>query len=44
MDIPAVVRQQYWISPAVGPGPLFSATKRAARKLTQLFRIPDPKL
>ena len=33
MDIPAVIRQQYWISPAVGPGPLFSATQRAARKL-----------
>jgi hypothetical protein len=34
MDIPAVIRQQYWINPAVGPGPLFSATQRAARKLT----------
>jgi hypothetical protein len=34
MYIPAVIRQQYWISPAVGPGPLFSATQRAARKLT----------
>jgi hypothetical protein len=34
LDIPAVIRQQYWISPAVGPGPLFSATQRAARKLT----------
>jgi hypothetical protein len=33
MDIPAVIRQQYWISPAAGPGPLFSATQRAARKL-----------
>ena len=33
MDIPSVIRQQYWISPAVGPGPLFSATQRAARKL-----------
>jgi hypothetical protein len=28
-----VIRQQYWISPAVGPGPLFSATQRAARNL-----------
>ena len=34
LGIPAVIRQQYWISPAVGPGPLFSATQRAARKLT----------
>jgi hypothetical protein len=34
VDIPAVIRQQYWISPAVGPGPLFSATQRAARQLT----------
>ena len=34
MDIPAVIRQQYWISLVVGPGPLFSATQRAARKLT----------
>ena len=32
-DIPGVIRQQYWISPAVGPGPLFSATQRAARNL-----------
>jgi hypothetical protein len=32
-DIPGVIRQQYWISPAVGPGPLFSATPRAARNL-----------
>jgi hypothetical protein len=34
MDMPAVIRQQYWISPAVGPGPLFNATQRAVRKLT----------
>ena len=34
MDIPAVIRQQYWISPGTGPGPLFSATQRAARNLT----------
>ena len=34
MDRPAVIRQQYWISPAVGPGPLFNATQRAVRKLT----------
>jgi len=34
MDIPVVIRQQYWISLVVGPGPLFSATQRAARKLT----------
>jgi hypothetical protein len=34
VDIPAVIGQQYWVSPAVGPGPLFSATQRAARKLT----------
>ncbi len=33
-DIPAVIRQQYWISPGTGPGPLFSATQRAARNLT----------
>jgi hypothetical protein len=32
-DIPAVIRQQYWINPAAGPGPLFSATQRAARNL-----------
>ena len=32
-DIPAVIRQQYWLNPAVGPGPLFSATQRAARNL-----------
>jgi hypothetical protein len=29
-----VIRQQYWISPGTGPGPLFSATQRAARNLT----------
>ena len=33
-DIPAVIRQQYWISPGTGSGPLFSATQRAARNLT----------
>jgi len=33
-DIPAVIRQQYWISPGIGPGPLFSATQRAVRSLT----------
>jgi hypothetical protein len=33
MDIPSVIRQQYWISPGTGPGPLFSATQRAARTL-----------
>jgi hypothetical protein len=32
-DIPAVIRQQYWISPGTGPGPLFSATQHAARTL-----------
>ena len=32
-DIPGVIRQQYWISPGTGPGPLFSATQRAARTL-----------
>jgi hypothetical protein len=32
-DIPGVIRQQYWISPAAGPGPLFSATQRSARNL-----------
>jgi hypothetical protein len=32
-DIPAVIRQQYWISPAIGPGPLFSAVQHAARTL-----------
>jgi hypothetical protein len=34
LDIPAVIRQQYWINPAVGPGPLFSATQRAARNVS----------
>ena len=29
-DIPGVIRQHYWISPAIGPGPLFSASQRAA--------------
>jgi hypothetical protein len=33
-EIPAVIRPQYWISPAVGPGPLFSAAQRAARTLS----------
>ena len=28
-----MIRQQYWISPPVGLGPLFSATQRAARNL-----------
>jgi hypothetical protein len=32
-DIPTVIRQQYWINPGIGPGPLFSATQRAARTL-----------
>ncbi len=32
-DIPAVIRQQYWISPGTGPGPLFSAAQHAARTL-----------
>jgi hypothetical protein len=30
-DIPTVIRRQYWISPGIGPGPLFSAAQRAAR-------------
>ena len=29
-DVPAVIRQQSWISPGIGPGPLFSAVLRAA--------------
>jgi len=33
-DIPGVIRQQYWITPDAGPGPLFSAAQRAARNLT----------
>jgi hypothetical protein len=33
-DIPDVIRQQYWITPSAGPGPLFSAAQRAARTLT----------
>jgi hypothetical protein len=33
-EIPGVIRQQYWIRPDLGPGPLFSATQRAARNLT----------
>jgi hypothetical protein len=33
-DIPGVIRQQYWITPGAGPGPLFSAAQRAARNLT----------
>jgi hypothetical protein len=33
-EVPGVIRQQYWISPGTGPGPLFSATQRAARTLT----------
>ena len=32
-DIPEVIRQQYWIRPDFGPGPLFSATRRAVRNL-----------
>jgi hypothetical protein len=32
-DIPGVIRQQYWIRPDFGPGPLFSATQRAVRNL-----------
>jgi hypothetical protein len=32
-DIPGVIRQQYWIKPDFWPGPRFSATQRAVRKL-----------
>ena len=32
-DIPGVIRQQYWIRPDFGPGPLFDATQRAVPKL-----------
>jgi hypothetical protein len=31
-DIPGVIRQQYWIAPGPGPGFLFGATRRAARR------------
>jgi len=30
-DIPGVIRQQYWLRPDFGPGPLFGATQRAVR-------------
>jgi hypothetical protein len=44
MDVPAVIRQQYWINPAIGPGPLFSATQRAARNLSGRDTGPFPPL